>query len=218
MSTPEPSGGAASATKPNLGPSIIEPDPQSLKAQTAGRNIVYLKTQTTGRGDNDQVVEIAIIDEDGNPLLDENVRPTRPIAPDAIAMHGMPTEAQLADKPFFAEIEGRVVEAIRGKHVVVFNEAFEEKRFTEAMRNARAGCICCMEKYWTFRNRTRQLRKGEGTLPAAAAYFKFSWPEPRRRAVHAALAIRHIHQGLRACGGISMLDDVYLDAAPEVPM
>jgi DNA polymerase III epsilon subunit-like protein len=212
--TPEPSGGAVVATMPSLGPSIIEPDPQSLKAQTAGRNIVYLKTQTTGRGDNDQVVEIAIIDEDGNPLLDEYVRPTRPIAPDATAMHGI-TEAQLADKPSFAEIEGRVVEAIRGKHVVVFNEAFEEKRFTEAMRNARAGCICCMEKYWTFRNRTRQLRKGEGTLEAAAAYFKFSWPEPRRRAAHAALAIRHIHQGLRACGGISMLDDVYGDAAPD---
>jgi DNA polymerase III epsilon subunit-like protein len=174
----------------------------------------YLKTQTTGRGDNDQVVEIAIIDEDGNRLLEEYVRPTRPIAPDATAMHGI-TEAQLAGKPSFAEIEGRVVEAIRGKHIVVFNGAFEMKRFTEAMRKARAGCICCMEKYWAFRNRTRQLRKGEGSLEAAAAYFKFSWPEPRRRAVHAALAIRHIHQGLRACGGIDMLDDVYGDAAPE---
>ena len=45
------------------------------------RRPVYLDTETTGLGRDDEIVEIALLDHDGTALADLRVKPRKPIPP-----------------------------------------------------------------------------------------------------------------------------------------
>ncbi len=53
------------------------------------QNPVFLDTETTGLNNTDQIVEIAIIDQDGTALISSLVRPTVPIPQVVTAIHGI---------------------------------------------------------------------------------------------------------------------------------
>ncbi|BCC80200.1 MULTISPECIES: 3'-5' exonuclease [Bacillus] len=52
-------------------------------------NFLVLDTQTTGLGETDEIVEIAVTDLDGKTLLNTLVKPTVPISDDATMIHGI---------------------------------------------------------------------------------------------------------------------------------
>jgi DNA polymerase-3 subunit epsilon len=55
-------------------------------------NIIYLDTETTGIDRNAEIVEIAIIDREGNSLFQSLVRPSIPIPQEASKIHGITDE------------------------------------------------------------------------------------------------------------------------------
>mgnify|MGYP006445668973 CR=1 FL=1 len=70
-------------------------------------NFVVLDTETTGLDHGDEIVEIAVVDAEGRTLLDERIRPSVPISPEAQAIHGITMES-LADAPQWPDIAGKV--------------------------------------------------------------------------------------------------------------
>jgi DNA polymerase-3 subunit epsilon len=92
---------------------------QKLKASP-----VYLDTETTGLEMGDEIVEIAIIDDDGNSLLDSLIKPAGNISRSASAVHGINAE-MLKDSLTWAEIWPQVQEALNGKMVGIFNADFD---------------------------------------------------------------------------------------------
>ncbi|MBR9829321.1 MAG: 3'-5' exonuclease, partial [Oceanospirillales bacterium] len=60
--------------------------------------IVFLDTETTGLDDDAQMVEIAVVDENGSVLFESYCRPTVPVDPGAQAVHGIGSEV-LAGAP-----------------------------------------------------------------------------------------------------------------------
>ena len=64
---------------------------------------IFLDTETTGFRETDEVVEISIIDIDGETLFSSLVKPRIPIPPDAMRVHGI-TEQMVADAPVWADI------------------------------------------------------------------------------------------------------------------
>jgi DNA polymerase III subunit epsilon len=50
---------------------------------------IYLDTETTGLKSTDEIIEISVIDDDGKVVYESLVRPTQPISPDAMAVHGI---------------------------------------------------------------------------------------------------------------------------------
>lgn len=87
---------------------------------------IFLDTETTGLGEDAQIIEIALTDTSGKVLLESRLRPTIPIEEGATEVHGISIE-DLANAPIWPEIAA-VVEAILAKRVcVIFNSAFDSR-------------------------------------------------------------------------------------------
>lgn len=61
---------------------------------------LVLDTQTTGLGENDEIVEIAVTDLDGKTLLNTLIKPTISISNDAIMVHGITDEMVEKGQPW----------------------------------------------------------------------------------------------------------------------
>jgi DNA polymerase-3 subunit epsilon len=86
---------------------------------------VILDTETTGLNDA-EIVEIAIINHFGEAVLDTLVKPSASIPGDVVAIHGISDE-MVKDAPTFPEIYPRIVEALEGKRVLIYNSSFDIK-------------------------------------------------------------------------------------------
>ena len=91
---------------------------------------VFLDTETTGLGADDQIVEIAITDLVGAVVFESLVRPTVPVGAEAANVHGI-TDAELASAPAWPGIADQVRDAVQGKTVVIFNEDFDGRMLAQ---------------------------------------------------------------------------------------
>jgi len=167
----------------------------------------YLDTETTGLGEDAQIVEIAIIDRDGRTLVDTLVRPTIPVPADAERVHGI-TGDMLADAPTWPEVEDEVRRAVSDRVVVIYNADYDTRllRQTAAAHTRppiELDAWCAMMAYaehvgdWDdWRDRYRWHR-----LTEAARREGVHLPEGMRE--HRALADCRLTRGVvRAMGGL----------------
>ncbi len=127
---------------------------------------LYLDTETTGLGNNDEIIDLALINSDGKTLIDTLIRPTVPISPSATAIHGI-TDADVADAPSFAEILPKLTELTEpttGRLVLIYNASFDLRMLQQSasahqLKLPYINADCVMMKYaqlhskWTsYRN------------------------------------------------------------------
>lgn len=84
---------------------------------------VVLDTETTGLVDP-EMVSVAVIDATGKTLIDEIVRPGRPIEPGASEITGL-TDACVAGRPEFPAIEHALSRILEGQTVVIYNADYD---------------------------------------------------------------------------------------------
>ena len=107
-------------------------------------NYVFLDTETTGLGDIDQIIEIAIVDYQGNTLINTRLKPTVEIDEDAQDVHGISID-ELNDCPTWPDIDADVRAVLSGKHIVMFNAAFDLRMIRQT-----AKAFGCNDD-WTFK-------------------------------------------------------------------
>ena len=100
-----------------------------LEAQLEARNLLqlrplFLHSKTTGAAELSEVVEIAILDSAGKPLMDALVKPKRHIRPDATEVHGI-TDEMVDSAPRWAEILPEIEELLVRKIVCVYDPTSE---------------------------------------------------------------------------------------------
>ena len=107
--------------------SLIEHDRlaavQWAKETLADPAWTILDTETTGAR-RSEIVEIAIIDLTGNPLLNTLAKPQQRISRGATAVHGL-TAADVADAPSFPEIYPQLVDVLSDRRVLIYNAKFD---------------------------------------------------------------------------------------------
>jgi len=97
------------------------------------RRPVYLDTETTGLDEGAEIIEIAVVDTDGTPLLNSLVRPQQPIPWEATQVHGL-TDAHLRNAPTWAELWPRVVQVLRDRLVLIYNAEYDVRLMEQTSR------------------------------------------------------------------------------------
>lgn len=124
--------------------------------KTVLSDAVILDTETTGLTNKSEIVEISIIDTQGNVLLDTLVKPKTRMRDDskAASIHGI-TNAMLKDAPTWADIHDQVCEILKGRTVITYNAEFDcrlmaqtaEKHGLE-LPDFKAECAMLIYGYW----------------------------------------------------------------------
>ncbi len=96
---------------------------------------LVLDTETTGLGERDQVIELAVTDIRGAVLLCTRLRPTVEIDPQAMGVHGI-TETELSNEPTWTQVAPALARLLSGRHLVIFNSSFDSR-----MLRANSQCI-----------------------------------------------------------------------------
>jgi len=147
---------------------------------------VYLDTETTGfspaRGD--AIVEIAIVDGAGRPLIDTLVDPEREIPWQASRIHGI-TNDMVCGKPTLKYLMPRVLEVIADHEVVIYNASFDAPFFPGRLAQSR-GVICAMTEF------AASLGGPRRKLDVAAKHVEHQWTGDAHRALADALACRSV--------------------------
>lgn len=117
------------------------------------KNFVILDTETTGLYDDDEIVSIAIIDSDGQTLLNQLVKPVRPIPADATRIHGITNEMVSAANCLPIE---QINALLAGREIIVYNASYDMAMLYRSLRALQAPMIewrrvanwhCAMEHF-----------------------------------------------------------------------
>lgn len=119
-------------------------------------NFYILDTETTGLGNRDEVVQIGIINKNGDIVLDTLVRPTKPVPREAINIHGISNE-MLADAPTFDDVYVTLSARLAGMPLVAYNMDFDWRLLSQTVMNYQLPMFrtgkrhCAMKQYAQYR-------------------------------------------------------------------
>ncbi|MGQ6434502.1 3'-5' exonuclease [Serratia sp. IR-2025] len=100
--------------------------PQQQAQQWLRDNVLILDTETTGLGDDAEIVEVTIIDTAGRVLLNTLVKPRSVIPASATAIHGI-TNEMVATAPSWPHVCRSLYDIISGRKVVIYNCDFDTR-------------------------------------------------------------------------------------------
>ena len=103
-------------------------------------NTVYLDAETTGLHESDEIVELTIINDDGNILLNTLVKPVNHTYwPGAERVHGIsPMDVRYA--PTQKQISGKIRDVVRDTRVVIYNAPYDSQYLPELEEAAEVRC------------------------------------------------------------------------------
>ena len=179
-------------------PAVREAISRQARAWLAA-NALILDTETTGLGDDAEVVELAVIDCAGAVLLDTLVRPSGPVPAEAAAIHGI-TDAMLADAPTWSEIHDRFCDLVEGRQVVIYSREFDVRVINQTARRYglqapqgfdlvldQGSIHCAMQAYAEFRGEW-SAEKGQ-----------YRWQKLSAAAAQQGVTVTNAHRALGDC-------------------
>ncbi|MEL6008215.1 3'-5' exonuclease [Citrobacter portucalensis] len=160
---------------------------------------VTLDTESTGLDpQTNALLEIAIVDDDGHPLVNTLLNPGPAFTSwdQAQAVHGI-SPAMVAGAPSLADVAGLITAAVHDQDVVIYNANFDAGFLGELLDGARS-VICCMEAWAKHNGEWSDYHNGWRWVPLnqAAADVLFQWPDKAHRALADALGCRAVWQYL----------------------
>lgn len=121
--------------------------------------LAVLDVETTGLGDNAEIVELAIINVHGTVLYNHLIRPAHPIPHQATAIHHI-GDADVAHALPFAAHWQIVANLLAGKLVAAYNRNFEQRMLRQEAQRCGARLMparwfCISELFADFTNSPR---------------------------------------------------------------
>ncbi len=160
---------------------------QEAKALLA-ESPLYLDTETTGLDERAQIIEISILDSNGQVCLDSFVKPRGKIPRDVMAIHGI-TDEMVKDAPTWKELWPQVERIVTGRVIATYNADFDSKMMRQD--HYRHGIrwtlpedafVCLMKLYARF--------YGEWN----PKYGNYRWHSLETAANHCGLEIAYMHR------------------------
>ena len=159
---------------------------------------VFLDTETTGLyPPRDKIVEIAIINGDGEVLLNTLVNPEREIPAEVIDIHGIDNK-MVKDSPTIEDLEPKLMEILSGKTLIVYNLDFDIRFLSREVVDSIKDEYCCMKRFarvygeWNINHGNYKWQ----SLTIAADYIGYKWKGKAHRALADTLACRAVWEYL----------------------
>ena len=92
---------------------------------------VYLDTETTGLDRSDEIIEISIVDDDGQVLFESLVKPSRPIPPASTRVHGI-RDIDVQSARTWPAVWPQVRSVLFGRLIVIYNESFDMRMMQQS--------------------------------------------------------------------------------------
>lgn len=128
---------------------------------------VYLDTETTGVYATDEIVEICIVDHDGQILLDSLVKPYNPIPAQTARFHGI-SNAMVQNAPTWRDIWPDVQRILTNRQIGIYNAKFDRRMIKQSHQQAgmtwqgfggKTSTFCIMKLYTKFYGSRQKLEK-----------------------------------------------------------
>jgi len=100
-------------------------------------DFVVMDTETTGLGQDAEIVEISITSSDGTDLFTSLVRPNTPIPPDVVAIHGI-DNGMVRNAPTWKDIHDCVMHLFNGRKIAIYNSEYDLRMILQCSQAA--GC------------------------------------------------------------------------------
>ena len=98
-------------------------------------NPIFLDTETTGIGLYDLVVEVGIVDLDGNVLYNNLINPGRPIPKDSSKVHGI-TDDMVSDAPSLITAWSEIEDILHDRAIGMYNAEFDYRLMKQSVEHA----------------------------------------------------------------------------------
>lgn len=160
-------------------------------------SFVIFDTETTGTEADDEIIQIGVIDQDGIVLLDQLIKPDRPI--ENAYLHHI-TDEMVADAPAFPKAYPYILAVLEGKNLVAWNYDFDGRMLDQEVAKhdleviTRGQADCAMQWFANFYGEwdDRHANYRWKGLPRAMEYFGLEYDGQQHNAVadcKAALAV-----------------------------
>ena len=129
------------------------------------RDFFVLDTETTGLGQDAEIVQIGIVNAAGDAVMNQLVKPSAPIPAGATRVHGI-RDSDVADAPAFARLYIRLSSMLAGEAVVGYNMDFDWRMLQQTASRYRLPDIrigrreCAMKQYAKFKGKRGQGGRG----------------------------------------------------------
>jgi DNA polymerase III subunit epsilon len=175
-------------------------DTIKIAREVLTRNPIFLDTETTGLNRSDEIVEISIVDDEGKLVYESLVRPSQPISPDAMAVHGISNEA-VKTAPAWPVIWPTLRTFLVGHLICAYNAEFDMRMMQQSHARYRLPwketfkSFDIMQLYSQFKGEWDSVRRSYRyhSLDKAGKECKISIPNAHRAATDALLARALLH-------------------------
>ena len=145
---------------------------------------VYLDAETTGLHESDEIVELAIIDDDGKILLNTLVKPiVHTYWPKAQRVHGI-SPRDVRNSPTQKQISDKIRDAVKDARVVIYNAPYDSQYLPEL--EVAKEIRCAMREFAEW-NKSKWLN-----LTNATKIVGYEWAGSAHRALEDTKALRAV--------------------------
>ncbi|MCO8393893.1 MULTISPECIES: 3'-5' exonuclease [Burkholderia cepacia complex] len=116
-------------------------------------NYIILDTETTGLDNTAEIVEISVINDQGEVLLDTLIKPTKPIPRDATAIHGI-TNEMVAEAPTYDQVHHHLIALLEQHTCYIYNSSYDTRLIRQTaglyglqFDSSKCSFSCVMEDY-----------------------------------------------------------------------
>ena len=94
---------------------------------------IFLDTETSGLNETAEIVEIGIIDMNGEPLLETLIKPYNPIPEDVTSIHGI-TNDMVKNAPYWSEIHDQFCQVIKDRTLIIYNRSYDVRLIDQTIK------------------------------------------------------------------------------------
>ena len=105
----------------------------SMARNLLNEDPIFLDTETSGLDDSAEIVEIGIIDINGEPLLETFIKPYNPIPEEATNIHGI-TNDIVKDAPYWSEIHEQFCSIIKDRTLIIYNRGYDVRLIDQTIK------------------------------------------------------------------------------------